>query len=219
MVAAQQEFRFGRGGPRKGAGRPKKRNGTFVPHTVRPKHAKANPVHVTLRIRSGLPALREYELFETVEQAIHAGARKPAFRVVEYSVQRDHVHLIVEADDKVALSRGMQGLSIRIAKRINKRLHRKGTVFADHYYAHELRAPLEVRNAIVYVLHNWRKHLPGANRGIDGCSSARWFPFENRTPDTLPPLPAATTWLLRQGWRRHGPISVNEAPRAQFTFD
>src|SRR5439155_9566258 len=109
MVAAQQEFRFGRGGPRERAGRPKTRKGTFVAHGARPKHAKANPVHITLRVRSGLPALREYVLFETVEGAIHAGAENASFRVVEYSVQRDHIHLIVEADDNSSLSRGMQG--------------------------------------------------------------------------------------------------------------
>src|SRR5262245_13754405 len=136
MPATQQtEFRFGRGGARNGAGRPKIRKGTFVSHGPRPKHAKAHPVHVTLRVTSGLDALREYMLFETVEKAIHAGARKRAFRVIEYSVQRDHIHLIVEANDKVALSRGMQGFAIRIAKRVNARLRRKGAVFADHYHA------------------------------------------------------------------------------------
>jgi REP-associated tyrosine transposase len=220
MAAVQQEFRFGRGGAREGAGRPKTRKGTFVAHTARPRHAKANPVHITLRVKAGLPALREFELFDTVEAAIHGGARKSDFRIVEYSVQRDHIHLIVEADDNLALSRGMQGLTIRIAKRINSRLHRTGAVFADHYHAHELSAPREVRNAIVYVLHNWRKHLPGANRGADPCSSARWFEFADLEPEESPPaLPAAATWLLRVGWRRHGPISVRETPRAQFAFD
>src|SRR5262249_50033975 len=118
-----------------------------------------------------------------------------------------------------ALSRGMQGLSIRIAKRVNRRLKRRGSLFADHYHAHELKKPREVRNTIVYVLANWRKHLPGANRGVDPCSSGRWFAFRDRLPDSPSPLPNPKRWLMREGWRRHGLICVDEAPRAQFTFD
>jgi hypothetical protein len=95
--------------------------------------------------------------------------------VCEYSVQRNHIHLIVEADDTVALSRGMQGLVARLAKAVNRAASRSGAVFSDHYHAHELRKPTEVRNALVYVLNNWKKHLPGANRGADGCSSGKWF--------------------------------------------
>src|SRR5262249_1029580 len=214
----QTELRFKTwGGARKGAGR-KKGKRTYVPHQARPKHGKHNPIHITLRVKSDLPALREYVLFDAVQAAIHHGAEKKAFRVIEYSVQRDHIHLIAEADDKYTLGRGMQGLAIRIAKRVNGRLRRKGAVFADHYHAHELRAPQEVRNAIVYVLNNWKKHLPGANRGVDACSSARWFAFRDRAADAESPLPAPKRWLLQAGWRRHGLIAVGESPRAQFAF-
>jgi len=77
-----------------------------------------------------------------------------------------------------------------------------------------------VSGALVYVLNNWRKHLPGANRGVDGCSSGKWFTgWTDHRPDSAPPLPAATQWLLTTGWRRRGLIQTREAPRAQFLFD
>jgi REP-associated tyrosine transposase len=204
------------GGKREGAGRP--RTGKkYVPHRVRPDHDKNHPVHVTLRAR--LSELRDFPVFDAVAEAL-AKASKKFFRVCEYSVQRNHIHLIVEADDAAALARGMQGLVARAAKAVNRALHRKGSVFADHYHAHELTKPTEVRNALVYVLNNWKKHLPGANRGVDGCSSGKWFVgWADHAPDTPPTLPAATSWLLRIGWRKSGLIETREAPRAQFMFD
>jgi len=204
------------GGKREGAGRPKTGK-KYVPHRVRPEHKKAHPVHITLRAR--VSELRDFPVFDAVAAAIAKGS-KTFFRVCEYSVQRNHIHLIVEANDTEWLARGMQGLVARLAKAVNRAMHRKGSVFADHYYAHELRTPTEVRNALVYVLNNWKKHLPGANRGVDGCSSGKWFTgWTDEKPDTPSPLPAAKEWLSNAGWRRHGLIRTSEAPRAQFTFD
>jgi hypothetical protein len=78
---------------------------------------------------------------------------------VEFSVQADHIHLVVEADGKEALTRGLQGLIIRIARAINRALERKGKVFADRYHARILKTPAEVRNAVEYVRRNYAKHL------------------------------------------------------------
>ena len=203
------------GGKREGAGRPK--TGKNVPHRVRPQHKKDHPVHVTLCAR--VSTLRDFPVFESVAEALAKGS-KSFFRVCEYSVQRNHIHLIIEAEDTDSLSRGVQGLVARIAKAVNRAMHRRGAVFADHYYAHELGKPTEVRNALVYVLNNWKKHLPGANRGVDGCSSGKWFTgWADRPPDAPPPLPAATQWLLTVGWRLRGLIETRETPRAQFLFD
>src|SRR5690242_3324779 len=100
------------GGKREGAGRPKTGK-KYVPHRVRPEHKKAHPVHVTLRAR--VSTLRDFPVFDAVENALARGS-KGFFRVCEYSVQRNHIHLIVEADDTIALARGMQGLVARLAK-------------------------------------------------------------------------------------------------------
>jgi len=69
--------------------------------------------------------------------------------VLQFSVQRDHIHLLVEAPDGRALSRGLQGLAIRIAKGVNRILGRRGRVWADRFHARALRTPREVRNALI----------------------------------------------------------------------
>jgi REP element-mobilizing transposase RayT len=169
---------------------------------------------VTLRVRQGLPSLREARLFATVRRAL-ATASGARFRVLQFSVQADHVHLVVEADVATALASGLQGLAIRTAKAVNRVLGRRGTVWGDRYHARTLTSPREVRNALVYVLQNWRKHIPNA-RGVDGRSSAAWFDgWRAAVPRPPGPAPVAVarTWLMRVGWRRYGPVDVREAPR------
>ena len=145
--------------------------------------------------------------------ALSSASRKD-FRVAHFSVQADHLHLIVEADGKTALSRGMRGLAIRCALAVNRAAGRRGPVWAERYHARTLQTPRMVRNALVYVLGNARKHLR-AVAGIDPCSSARWFDGFRRTltpaPDE-PPTRPPRTWLLRVGWRRHGLLSCDEGP-------
>ena len=131
-----------------------------------------------------------------------SGARDPAS------------HLIVEAEDGCTLSRGIQGLAIRMAKAVNRVLGRRGRVWGDRYHVRALSTPREVRNVLVYVLQNWRKHMPGI-RGFDPCSSAVWFRGWKKMPSTTPaasPVVAARTWLAAVGWRRLGLIGDDEAP-------
>jgi hypothetical protein len=98
---------------------------------------------------------------------------------------------------------------------VNRALHRRGAVWGDRYHARTLATPREVRNALVYVLNNWRKHVPGAS-GLDSRSSAAWFTGW-RTPVLLPlvmaPVATARTWLARFGWQKHGLLDVREGPR------
>ncbi|TMA50520.1 MAG: hypothetical protein E6J81_00355, partial [Deltaproteobacteria bacterium] len=106
----------------------------------------------------------------------HLGRPPPwcGAEALHFSVQTNHLHLIVEADARTALSRGLQGLVIRLAKGINRTLGRRGRVWGDRYHARALRTPREVRNALVYVLQNWRRHRVGTG-ALDTCSSAVWF--------------------------------------------
>ena len=204
------------GGRRRGAGRKPSPGRRAVPHRRRPAHDPRCPAHVTLRACAGLSSLRAHEVFPTVRAAL-ANASSDAFRLLHFSVQADHLHLLVEADAPGGLRRGIQGLAIRVAKAVNRALRRRGTVWADRYHARRLATPREVRHALVYVLQNWRKHLPGA-RGLDGRSSAPWFTGW-RTAVTraagIAPVVTARTWLARVGWRRHGPLGVDEHPRVR----
>jgi REP element-mobilizing transposase RayT len=176
-------------------------------------------LHVTLRAARPLPSLRRQMIFRAIHRAFGKTARS-WFRIVHFSVQADHVHLLVEASDKIALSRGLMGATIRLARAINRPLRRSGSVFADRYHARPLRTPREVRHGLVYVIMNWKKHVDGA-MDFDPCSSAWSFtgwkvppsagPPENSPRGTVsePPL----TWLLRTGWKRHGLIDASERPK------
>ncbi len=228
----QQELRFpnGWGGRRAGAGRKPAAGRKNVPHRARPEHRTRHPVHVTLR--SAFRPLRSQHVFPTLCSALgRASGRDPKrFRILHFSVQWDHVHLVVEASDKRALSEGMRSVVIRIALAVNALVGRRGPLWADRWYGRALTSPRAVRNALVYVLANFRKHartkLPP---GVDAYSSSSRFDGwrghgrGSELPRAGPPFHGALarhvvvveakTWLARVGWRRAGLIGVDEAPR------
>src|SRR5258706_5334783 len=162
---AELDFRSW-GGVRRGAGRKPKGERAGVPHVSRPAHKARFPLLITSRLCPGLRSLRHEREAECIRSAL-AGANRSAapeargaapFQVVHYSIQSNHLHLIVEAADRAALTAGMRGLLVRIARALNRLWDRRGSVFGDRFHEHELRTPREVRNALVYVLQNLRKH-------------------------------------------------------------
>ena len=181
----EQEFAFMRwGGKRDGADRKRGPGRRRVAHVARPELAARHPVHVTLRIVRGVPSLRVRQTYRALERALRAGRERFGLRLVQFSVMSNHVHMLVEADGRASLSRGMQGLVVRMARALNRTWKRTGTVFADRYHAHVLRTPREVRNALAYVLLNARKHGARLIEWLDPFSSGAWF----------------------DGWQRHGAI-------------
>lgn len=212
------------GGARRGAGRKPKGARAMAPHSARPTLSRHHPVHVTTRLGPGLPRLRNPAELDAIRRAFGTGAGRFGCRLVHYSIQNDHLHLLLEAECAASVSRGVKGLLVRIARSLNRLWRRTGRVFADRFYAHVLRTPREVRNALVYVLNNARKHI-GRYRGIDPASSG--IAFDGWThPTTLagprrdmgpPPILAARSWLLTIGWRRHGRIDPAEHPRSLRT--
>lgn len=201
------------GGRRDRAGRKPSAGRRNVPHRRRPVHDPHHPVHATFRARTLGASLRAPRVFVVIREAL-ASASSSTFRVLHYSVQTDHLHLIVEADAHPALVRGLQGLAIRVARRVNRLLGRRGAVWDDRHHARELTTPREVRNALVYVLNNWRKHGWNAP-GHDPRSSASSFDGWRRVDAAArrpSPVARARTWLARVGWRRHGPIGDDERP-------
>ena len=230
----QRAFQFRTwGGARARAGRKPKGARPGVSHLRRPAHCRHHPLHVTLRVRQGLSALREHEVFPEVRGALVAGRERFGFRLIHFSVQRDHLHLLAEAADRRALSRGVQGLAIRLARAINRRLQRHGKVFTDRYHARALKTPRAARWALRYVLLNVRKHERHAVPFgfVDPCSSAAWFdgfarPLELvfgarecraafRAQHALDsPVVVARTWLLTVGQYRAAPFDVDDVPSA-----
>jgi REP element-mobilizing transposase RayT len=182
------------------------------------------PVHVTKRIRPEVGRLRKRRLQAVLRRAFATGCEKPGFRICQFSIQGNHIHLICEAASAEALARGIQGWSVRVARGINGVLGRRGPVFADRYHAEIIKTPRQTRATLCYVLHNGRRHgerLDRRLRGVDAYSSAWWFDGwrDDGWRAGLPPPQAKTvadarSWLLTKGWRRRGLITVDETPAA-----
>ncbi|MBL8726439.1 MAG: transposase [Planctomycetes bacterium] len=217
-----------RGGARRGAGRKPKGSQPGVAHTARTALPARHPVHVTVKLRQGLPRLRQpreravlLAAFAVAKQS--AGRTGKAFRLTHFAILNDHLHLIAEAQDREALARAVQGLLIRIARALNKLWQRHGSLFADRYHDRALTTPRAVRNALCYVLANGKKHAAEGRavvvpQAIDVYTSAPWFDgfVEAITVRGIaalpPPVAAPRTWLLAIGWRRRGLLSVHELP-------
>ena len=234
----QGEFVFRTwGGFREGAGRPPSGNVPGASHLARPTLRACDPVHVTLRVTRRIPSLRRQAALTVLKRTFAAGKARHGFRLVHYSVQSHHLHLIVEAGGGSELARGLQGLSVRIARGMNRELGRRGRFFSERYHARALRTPREVRNALAYVLLNWRHHTetsalaaipirpdPYSSGGrFDGWAQAppestvtrekgASTPWDGPDSDTVVP---AKTWLLKVGWRRRGAIELSFVPGAR----
>ncbi len=225
----QQEFAFARCRRRRpGAGRKPKGERAGVSHKTREVLAARFPVHVSVRLERGLPGLRDKQTYRELKRAFAAGCDRFGFRLAQYSVQTNHVHMICEGRDKAALARGMQGLLIRVAKALNRLWARHGRVFADRYHGRILRTPREVRNALCYVLNNARRHAARLGKALlDPFSSGFWFDGWREAGGQMPqgltdrkevaPLARARSWLLRVGWRRRGLLGMLEVPAAGAT--
>jgi putative transposase len=231
-----------RGGKRDGAGRKPAGQRARVSHEARPEHKSRHPLHVTVRVADRLPSLRgvaeQQVLRRVLEETLHANTertvaeqartkrtcRKPSaaeraaprgLRLIHFSAQSNHLHLIGEAEDKEALARGMKGFAVRLARALNRLWRRTGAVFADRYHSRALKTPREVRNVLAYVFSNARKHGVWLRELLDPCSSAAAFdgwrerPLAQDAARREPHwLARARTWLLTLGWKRHGLLSI-----------
>lgn len=190
------------------------------------------PSHVTVRVRRGVPSLHSRTFVRALGASLARACERGEFRVAQFSIQRDHIHLIVEAASKDALGRGMKSIAARVARAVNRAFGRRGPVLFGRYHLRVLRTPREVRNALAYVLLNARKHwrerwgsAPPVR--LDAASSGRWFDGWRRSPRSAATDARAApdaggdaacvarprTWLLRIGWRRHGLIDPGEVPK------
>jgi REP element-mobilizing transposase RayT len=213
--------KIGRGGPRPGAGRPRGPR-PIVYHVRREALPRECPAHVTLRVRGDVPSLRTRSFMRELRRSFAVACERGHFRVAQFSVQRDHVHLLVEATGKPGLGRGMKSIAARVARAVNRVFRRSGAVLLGRYHVRALRTPKEVRNALAYVLLNARKHWKQRTGGVppvnlDEASSSAWFSGWTRRVKAVlsgepPPIAEPRTWLLRVGWRRHGLLDPAEVP-------
>jgi REP element-mobilizing transposase RayT len=212
------------GGKRPGAGRPRKKGA--VPRNVRrPELSRHTPVHLSLRVHKGVGRLRRPAAYAAIHKAVAACMGRPDFRIIHISIQSNHIHLLVEADDRRGLANGTRAFMISAAQHLNRARGRRGQVFIQRYHAVQLTTPKRARAAIAYVLNNWRRHredLAGTAQlraNVDPYSSGILFdgwrePTAFVIPNGYQPLPicGARSWLLTVGWRKHPLIGLRETP-------
>jgi REP element-mobilizing transposase RayT len=189
-------------------------------------------------VRRGLQSLRLGHVLRAIEETFRRGRAREDFRLVHYSIQGNHAHLVVEADGPEALGRGMKSIASRFALAVNRSLKRHGPVLYDRYHFRVMKTPTDVRNVLRYVLLNGRKHWMESlrRRGkdvsasarakmralLDPASSARWFDgwrdgwkLDRSPPPGFGSMPAVAlpeTWLLEHGWRLLGLLDPSDAP-------
>jgi REP element-mobilizing transposase RayT len=232
FAPAQDAGRTRRGRPGR---KPREERKGFVPHRTRPAHHRRHPVHVSIRRVRLAPSLRSERVYAAIVAEL-VRAAGVGVRVVHYSVQDDHVHLMVEGRDAKDLSNQMRKLFSRVALAVNAVAKRRGSLFRDRHHRRELTSPTQTRHALVYILFNERKHAGpdsvvrrggGSLEWLDERSSAPWF--EGWHPDARPPPELAAharaqsrlrpvtsprTWLAQTGWRRAGGlVRFHELPR------
>lgn len=232
LDASGTKPRSRRGGKRRGAGRPPNGARAGSPHKRRETFKASEPLHVVLRVMAVMGALRKREMYRALRWATVVIAKHEDVRIIHLSIQQTHVHLLVEAQNKRALARGMKAFQISAAKLMNAALgwevRRRGKVFADRYHAEVIRTPRQARHALAYVLNNWRKHREDRGESArnwlvdpfsSGCSFTGWKQLEHRdfmwkVPATYDPMIVwlPKTWLLQSGWRRYGLIDCREVP-------
>jgi putative transposase len=230
-------------------GRPPKAN-AGASHAKRPELPKNAALHITLRVVEEIARarLRTRDAYMAIREAAITVLRHDAFHIVHLSIQGTHVHLLVEAANREALSRGMQAFEISAAKHINAAMshagswwerqtgrvvgrRRKGRVFGDRYHEELITKPKQARNALSYVLNNWRKHREDRRDGarswkidpyatgwaFDGWKELEGSPFLWKTREEYKAIPVwrPKSWLLREGWRRYGLIGAREVPSAR----
>lgn len=215
-----------RGGRRSGAGRKPALVNPAMPHRKR-THDGRSPVHVTMRVVDGVGSLRQRDYFLALRAATKVAGRRADFRIVHMSIQRTHVHMIVEADSQRSLSTGLQAFTISTARRINQAWsaqhgpRRRGQVLQDRYHARPLASPRDVRNTIRYCLNNWLHHSEDRNTTwpVDLYSSAPTYtdwrdPLSLALPASYHPLVVRSprTWLLRCWRKYHPPLSFTDVP-------
>jgi REP element-mobilizing transposase RayT len=206
---------FNWGGKRRGAGRKSQGERAGVSHAKRPEIDPRCPLHVTLKLVPGVTTMRSWDELDLLHRLVKDLNAGELVQVIEFSLQHNHVHLIIEAKGKEELSSAMNSFVSRLARGINKIKKRNGDLFAQRYHAVAVDTPAAVRNLLVYVLNNGRKHGTWLAASPDPFSSGDQFEgwADWKGAESKRWLPRPKTWLLSRGWKRHGLISIRESPK------
>lgn len=194
---------LGWGGARSGAGRPRSGSIASEPHKVRPVLAARYPVHVVTRVLPAARPLGRRETTRAIQHALQVSLARTNFRIVRLTIRAGRLELLVEADNKTALARGMQGFQVSAARRLNKALGRSGAVFPDRYRAAILPTRSAVRAAVAATTappRGPRAVTRSRDATATGALIARAWPL---------------TWLLRAALRARVKLQPDRVGRAR----
>lgn len=212
----------GWGGARPGAGRKPKGDKAGVSHLQRETVTAKTPVLIKARLKPRLPSMRSKAAFASIRQTLEDGSQRPGFRIVHYSIQKRHLQLILEAQNRKVMARNLQGFFVRLARGLNRVWDNEGSIFADRYESKVLASPKEVRAALLGVLNDWRRQGRQPAGKPDPCSSGAWFDgwrerdraraAAARAKLGDPVCPEPRSDLLRKSWKRLRAIGLDESP-------
>lgn len=197
----------GWGGNRANAGR--KNLSKTVNHMKRERFELKTPLQITLKLKPGLPNLRTKKMLEAFQKALVL-AKARELRVIHYSLESNHAHLVVECMDNVSLGRAMKSFGSSFGKSVRRIAGGTGSVFVGRYHLRVLRDPTQTRNSLAYVLLNRFKH-EHAHVDDNPFSSGRYFDGWKKLIGRgaaaknleLPEyLSTPRSWLAREGWQK-----------------
>jgi REP element-mobilizing transposase RayT len=171
-------------------------------------------MHVTARAVPGLRSFRD-QAVTCLVLLLMRSLNDGQFQIVHFSVQVNHVHFIVEADDGETVTKKMTGFMVSFARRFNLLCGRRGKVWRDRFYARDITTASEMHHVLAYVFGNAKKHgvIPRDADWLDPASSA-WTFDGWQEPVVLPPeelrwqAPTPRTELLKRDWIAHGLLRV-----------
>jgi REP element-mobilizing transposase RayT len=178
---------------RKTCGR-KRLHSPGVAHSTRERVTRHLPLHINFKLALEKGTLRNKTVLKFLAKAI-AKARAKDLRIIQFSLQHNHVHLIVEANNNQTLSKGMRALIISLVMRLNFHWKKSGQRLKQRYHLHVLRTRREVQHACHYVRHNVIKHSGILSSACDAYSSFGTSFFAAEIAGRLDPPRA---WLLKQ---------------------
>jgi hypothetical protein len=201
------------GGARANAGRPAQHAIASEPHKRRPELPHGHAVHVVARVVSSIASLRGHDAYAALDRALQLSLRRADFRIVRIALRGRSVELIVEADDRIALARGMQGFQVSAARALNRACGRRGTVFADRYRPRTLVTRAAIRSAVEQL----SPAPPPSPRRTQPRSPARRS--ARPAPSTADPIARGIEQSIRAAGPRTGPRPTGPRLPAYVSLD
>ncbi len=160
--------------PKPRRGRPSKPGS--VSHSRRIRFAEGARLRVKLRLANGRKTMRDARMRKLVGECVDAANGRFGTKILGCWGEDTSILLVVESDGCEALASAMQGLSVRIAKRVNRTFGTRGAVFGQRYDAivlvklRRMKRAERVLRKVNYHLFNLRDFLHHDGYDTEGAA-------------------------------------------------